>query len=181
MVLEELGVLHLDLQAARRDCVTEYSLNTGDLKACLHSDTPPPTRPHLLTAPKQSTPRELNIQTYEPMGVTPSQTTTACSWRSGGNLWHLFPTFYLFCSLLLCTPGQHNLHGLSCLHFRRTVGALKSQILVISSSVTWVLGIQAAVPELAGKALYPQSHFFSSAFNCPGRCKSLTITTKSFC
>ena len=31
MVLEELRVVHLDPQAARRDCVTGHSLSIGDL------------------------------------------------------------------------------------------------------------------------------------------------------
>jgi hypothetical protein len=55
MVLEkEVRVLHLDLQAADEDCAqmdTGHSLNIYALKACLHSDTLSPTKPHLLTVP----------------------------------------------------------------------------------------------------------------------------------
>jgi len=47
MVLEELRVLHLDLQATE-DCVSGHSLSIGDLKDHLHNDTLPPTRPHLV-------------------------------------------------------------------------------------------------------------------------------------
>jgi hypothetical protein len=40
-------------QAARRrlEFYTRQSLSLGDLKAHPHSDTPPPTRPHLLVVP----------------------------------------------------------------------------------------------------------------------------------
>jgi hypothetical protein len=49
MVLEEPKILHHDPKAAG-DCVfyTEHSLSIGDLKPCPHSDTLPPTRPHLV-------------------------------------------------------------------------------------------------------------------------------------
>lgn len=51
MGLEELRVLPLDPQAAR-DCGHRgCSVITGNLKACLHSDTLPLTRPHLLIVP----------------------------------------------------------------------------------------------------------------------------------
>ena len=44
-------VIH-PLQAARRDCVSHWhSLSIYNLKAHLHSDTLPPTRPHLLVVP----------------------------------------------------------------------------------------------------------------------------------
>jgi hypothetical protein len=48
LVLEESGVLHLDLKAVRRrfSCPGQ-SLSIGDLRAHLHSDTFPPTKPHL--------------------------------------------------------------------------------------------------------------------------------------
>jgi hypothetical protein len=45
MVLEkELGILHLDLQAAKGDCVPHWE----DLKSHPNSDTLPPTSPYLL-------------------------------------------------------------------------------------------------------------------------------------
>jgi hypothetical protein len=48
MVLEkELIILHLDLKAAGDMLYTGHSLSIGDLKAHFHSDTLPPTRPHL--------------------------------------------------------------------------------------------------------------------------------------
>jgi hypothetical protein len=48
MVLEkELKVLHLDEQAARSEYYTRPGLSIIDLKAPPHSDTLPPTRPHL--------------------------------------------------------------------------------------------------------------------------------------
>ena len=46
MMLEEMRDLHLDLQATV--CHTGHSLSIGDFNACPHSDTLPPTRPHLL-------------------------------------------------------------------------------------------------------------------------------------
>jgi hypothetical protein len=60
-----LGVLHLDLQAAERDCHTRSTLGIGDLKAHLQSDTSPPTRPHLLIVPL---PIGQSIQTHESVG-----------------------------------------------------------------------------------------------------------------
>jgi hypothetical protein len=57
MVLEELRVLHLDLQAAEGDSLlntarglflTGQRLSIGDLKAHQHSDTLSLTKPHLL-------------------------------------------------------------------------------------------------------------------------------------
>jgi hypothetical protein len=50
VVLEEPKVLHLDLKAARRrlEFHTRQSLSIGDLKAHSHSNTLPPTKPHLL-------------------------------------------------------------------------------------------------------------------------------------
>ena len=51
MVLKELKVLHLDLQAAGETmCHTRHSLSIGDCKAH-YSDTLIPTRPHLLIVP----------------------------------------------------------------------------------------------------------------------------------
>jgi hypothetical protein len=48
MVLEkELRILHLDWKATG-NCYTGQSLSIGDLKACPHNDTLPPTRPHPL-------------------------------------------------------------------------------------------------------------------------------------
>ena len=64
---------------------TGHSVSIGDVKAHLHSVTLPPTRPHLLqqghtyfnkaTPPNSANPYGLNIQTYQTMGATPSQTT----------------------------------------------------------------------------------------------------------
>jgi hypothetical protein len=62
LVLEKLRVLHLDTKVARRKLsssgnqeeqlfYTGLSLSTGGLKACLHNDKLPPTRPHLLIVP----------------------------------------------------------------------------------------------------------------------------------
>jgi hypothetical protein len=61
MVLKKLRVLHPDPKVARRKLSSAgsqeegliphwagLSLSTGTLKACLHSDILPPTRPHLL-------------------------------------------------------------------------------------------------------------------------------------
>jgi hypothetical protein len=45
---EELRVLHLDLQAARKSSTLGEGLSIAGLRVHLHSDTPPPTRPHLL-------------------------------------------------------------------------------------------------------------------------------------
>jgi hypothetical protein len=49
MVLEDLRVLHLDKAVARRDCL--IGSQEDGLKAHPHSDTLPPTRPHLLIVP----------------------------------------------------------------------------------------------------------------------------------
>jgi hypothetical protein len=60
--LEEPRVLYLDLRTAKRRLssagsqegdlsFTGQSLRLAALKACLHSDTLPPTRPHLLIVP----------------------------------------------------------------------------------------------------------------------------------
>jgi hypothetical protein len=58
-----LRILHLDPKASRKRLSSAnsqkeglihagHSLNIkGDLKACLHSDTLPPTRPHFLIVP----------------------------------------------------------------------------------------------------------------------------------
>ena len=50
-VVLELRELHLAGSRKLTDCHTEGSLSKRDLKACLHSDTLPPTRPHLLIVP----------------------------------------------------------------------------------------------------------------------------------
>jgi hypothetical protein len=51
-VLEEQRVLHLDLQAVKRNCVVHWAfLNIEDVKAGSHSDTFPLIRPHLLRVP----------------------------------------------------------------------------------------------------------------------------------
>jgi hypothetical protein len=70
VVLEELRVLHFDLQVAEGNCMTRGSLSIYNLKAHPHSDTLPPTRPHLLkkaTPPNSATPGG---------GGKPIQTTT---------------------------------------------------------------------------------------------------------
>jgi hypothetical protein len=53
-MLGELGVLHLDLKAARKRLSfhTGQSMSMGNLKAHSHSDTLPPTRPCLLIVPQ---------------------------------------------------------------------------------------------------------------------------------
>ena len=49
---KELRVLRLNPQAMGSGlCHTRCSLSIRDLKACPHSDTLPPTRPHLLIVP----------------------------------------------------------------------------------------------------------------------------------
>ena len=52
IVLEEPRVLHLDLKAERRrlSCAFRGAWALEDFKACLHSDTLPPARPHLFTS-----------------------------------------------------------------------------------------------------------------------------------
>ena len=73
-VLEkQLRVLHLDLRATEGDCDPRSSLSILDIKAYLHSDTLPPTRPHLLQ--QSHTPYGSSIQKHESMGVMYIQTT----------------------------------------------------------------------------------------------------------
>jgi len=61
MMLEELSVLYLDLNAREENFSTGsqedttiqtlQSLSIGDLKAYLHNEVPPPIRPYLLLVP----------------------------------------------------------------------------------------------------------------------------------
>ena len=73
MVLEEPRILHLDPKAPRRRLSfhTGQSLNIESLKAHSHSDTLPPTRPHLPVVPLPVG----QALKHESMGLKPSQTT----------------------------------------------------------------------------------------------------------
>jgi hypothetical protein len=51
LVLEKSRVLHLEESSRRRMSHTGLNFSRGDDKALTHSDTLPPTRPHLLIAP----------------------------------------------------------------------------------------------------------------------------------
>jgi hypothetical protein len=68
MMLEELRILHLNQKAVRRrlEFHTGWSLSIGNLKAHSHSDTLPPTRPHLLLVP--AIPCGPRIQIHESIG-----------------------------------------------------------------------------------------------------------------
>ena len=91
MVLEkELRVLYLDPKVGKGDCHLQAARNTGQslsiggLKACLHSDALPPTRPHLFQYDHTSYGCHFlwpSIETHESVGAKPSPITTTITVR----------------------------------------------------------------------------------------------------
>ena len=104
----KLGSVQADVVQKGIVCYTGHSLSIGDSKACPHSDTLPPTRPHLLIVPLPKGQAFKHMSLWGPyLFQLPHLNIFLCSLFPDSFCWSWFPVGVNFSSLATLAAEAH--------------------------------------------------------------------------